>query len=309
MSAPFPAASGTPRRSPIRALAFASTAVAIAVVLGTFALFALESWPAWRRAGLSFLTSPEWSYRDARFGAAAMIYGTLAVAGIALGIAAPLGIGAALCTSEILPARARLPVKIAIELLAGVPSVVYGLLGIAFLRGWVDRAAGGERYAGDSLLTAGILLAVMVLPTVMTLCDDALRAVPRAQRLQARSLGLSRVDGILFVAVPQAWRGWVAALLLGLGRALGETIAVFLVVGRQDGVLPSSWTALGPLLEPLTRPGQTLASKLGGSEVGIAWGDPLHFGALLGLGVVLLALVLGATSIGARLGGRTVQRG
>ena len=112
-----------------------------------------------------------------------MIYGTLVVAAVALGLAAPIGIGAAIFTAEYLPRRLRLVVKLTIELLAGVPSVVYGLLGILLLRNWVyDLLEPFDPLSGDTLLTAGLLLAVMILPTVMTLADDALRAVPAAQR-------------------------------------------------------------------------------------------------------------------------------
>ena len=140
----------------------------------------------------------------------------------------------------------------------------------------------------------------MVLPTVMTLSDDALRAVPGSQRTAARGLGLNRGETILFVCLPQAARGLVAAVMLALGRALGETIAVFLVVGRQDNQWPARWLSL----EPLTRPGQTLSSKLGGSETNIAYGDPLHWGAIVGLGLLLLALVSIVTLVGALFGGR-----
>src|SRR5690606_19663395 len=111
----------------------------------------------------------------------------------ALLLAAPLGLGAAVFTAEFLPQRLRLAVKMAIELLAGIPSVVYGLLGVLVLRNHVYdglHALGFDPLSGDSLLTAGLLLAVMILPTIMTLADDALRAVPAAQRTAARGLGL-----------------------------------------------------------------------------------------------------------------------
>lgn len=137
----------------------------------------------------------------------------------------------------------------------------------------------------------------MVLPTVMTLSDDALRGVPTAQRLAARGLGLTRAEAALSVGLAQAWRGMLAALLLALGRALGETIAVFLVVGRMDNALPENLISLCPLIEV----GQTLTSKLGGSETNIAYGDPLHWAAMVGLGLFLLVIVAGVTLLGARL--------
>ncbi len=295
------AESGRPRLrrwSFTRGASFGFAAVTVAFLAAMIGMFVWQSIPVWRQEGLGYLTGGRWFFRQHEFGAVAMIYGTLVVSGIALLLAAPIGIGAALFTAEILPNRWRLPVKAAVELLAGVPSVVYGLLGILFLREWVYR--GLERFdplSGDTLLTAGILLGVMVLPTVMTLSDDALRGVPAAQRLAARGLGLTRAEAALSVGLAQAWRGMLAALLLALGRALGETIAVFLVVGRMDNALPESLFSLRPLIEA----GQTLTSKLGGSETNIAYGDPLHWAAMVGLGLILLVMVAGVTWLGAWL--------
>jgi phosphate transport system permease protein len=134
----------------------------------------------------------------------------------------------------------------------------------------------------------------MVLPMVVTLADDALSSVPAAQRRAARALGLTRAETIWAVCLPQARRGIGAALLLGFGRALGETIAVFLVVGRQDNNLPERWWAHRELLEA----GQTLTTKLGSSEINIAYGDPHHWGAMMGLGLLLLVMTGSATMFG-----------
>src|SRR5262249_45972188 len=154
--------------------------------------------------------------------------------------------------------------------------------------------------SGDTLLTAALLLAVMILPTIMTLADDALRDVPSAQRLAARGLGLTHTEAVFSVTLPQAGRGICSAVLLGLGRALGETIAVFLVVGRQDNQWPESlWS-----LQPLIKAGQTLTSKLGGSETNIAYGDPLHWAAIVGLGLILLVVTGMVTFFGIRLSNR-----
>jgi phosphate transport system permease protein len=261
------------------------------LALGTFVLiaglFVWQSLPVWRHEGLGYVTGARWFFRQQEYGALAMIYGSIMVSLIALLLAAPLGLGAAVFTVEYLPRRGRLAVKVLIELLAGVPSVVYGLLGILLLRDWIyDAFARFDPLSGDTLLTAGVLLAVMVLPTIVTLSDDALRAVPASQRRAARALGLTRAETILHVALPQARRGIGAALLLGVGRAMGETIAVFLVVGRQDNNLPERWWSLQPLLES----GQTLTSKLGAGETNVAYGDPLHWAAIVGLGLLLLLL-------------------
>ncbi|MDQ3625109.1 MAG: phosphate ABC transporter permease subunit PstC [Verrucomicrobiota bacterium] len=265
-------------------------------------IFLWQSVPVWRHEGWGYLSGAKWFFRQSEFGTLPMIYGSIAVSLVALVLAAPLGMGAAIFTAEYLPRPVRLAVKVLIELLAGVPSVVYGLLGILLLRDWIyEGFARFEPLSGDTLLTAGVLLAVMILPTVVTLSDDALRGVPATQRLAARALGLTRSEAILHVALPQARFGLGAALLLALGRAFGETIAVFLVVGRQDNNLPEHWWAPGKLLES----GQTLTSKLGSSETNIAYGDPLHWAAIAGLGLILLLLTGGLTVLGASFARRS----
>jgi phosphate transport system permease protein len=278
-----------------RALSWFFSAVALAAFALLVGIFAWQSGPVWRHEGLGYLAGGKWFFRQHQFGALAMIYGSTMVSMVALALAAPLGLGAAVFTAEYLPRRVRLLVKVLIELLAGVPSVVYGLLGILFLRDWIyDLFARFEPLSGDTLLTAGVLLAVMVLPTIVTLSDDALRAVPAAQRQAARSLGLTRAETVLHVAIPQARRGLGGALVLAIGRAFGETIAVFLVVGRQDNNLPAHWFSLRPLLES----GQTLTSKLGSAETNIGYGDPLHWGVMVGLGLILLVLTIGCSAVG-----------
>lgn len=279
-------------------------ALALLFVVALFVLLLWQSIPVWRHEGLHYLTGVRWYFRTAQFGTLPMLYGSVVVSLIALVVAAPLGIGAGIFTAEYLPPRIRLVVKVVVELLAGVPSVVYGLLGILFLRNWVYRALTPfDPLSGDTLLTAGLLLGVMVLPTVMTLSDDALRGVANSQRIAARGLGLTRTEGVLSIGLPQAAPGIFAAVLLGFGRALGETIAVFLVVGRQDNQWPDSLLSLRPWIHA----GQTLTSKLGGSETNIAYGDPLHWAAVVALGLILLLVVAAITLLSAQLA-RTTRR-
>lgn len=286
------------RWSTTRILSFALGAFALAMLIGAVVVFIAQSVPVWREEGWGYLLGQRWFYRDLIFGAAPMVYGTLVVAFVALALAAPLGIGGGIFIAQYLPSRVRMGFKIAIELLAGIPSVVYGLLGIALLRGWIyDLMEPFDIMSGDTLLTAGVLLAVMILPTILTLTDDAVRAVPATQTRAARALGLTRTESILHAVLPQARKGILAAVLLALGRALGETIAVFLVVGRQDNQWPASLFSPRAWLEA----GQTLTSKLGGSEVNIAYGSQVHWAAIIGLGLVLLAIVAVVTYGGARL--------
>jgi phosphate transport system permease protein len=284
-------------------MSYGFTAVALLALAGMLVLFVVQSLPVWRHEGTGYVTGRSWFYVTKRFGTLSMLYGSTVVAAIALLLAAPIGIGAAVFAAEYLPRRARLLLKLVIELLAGVPSVVYGLLGILLLRNYVYsglRGLGFDPLSGDSLLTAGLLLAVMVLPTIMTLADDALQSVPAQQRQAARGLGLTRAQTILSVSLPQARRGLMAAALLGLGRALGETIAVFYVVGRQDNQWPAKLFSLDPLISS----GQTITSKLGGGETNIAYGDPLHWAAMVGLGLLLMIVVATVTLIGAWLEGK-----
>lgn len=279
------------RPDAVRVFSLAGSAVAAGALLLVAGFLVAGSLPVLRKEGWDFLLENRWSFRRESFGAAAMLYGTAVVSFVALLLAAPVGLGAALFSSEICPPRYRVAVKTLVELLAGVPSVVYGLLGVLFLRTFLYdlfERLGMEPVSGDSLLTAGVLLAVMVLPTVATLADDALQSVPARARDAARGLGLTRAETALSVVLPQALPGLVGAFLLALGRALGETIAVFLVVGRAENRLPETLASLRPFLEA----GQTLTSKLGGSETSIAVGDPLHTAALLGLGLVLMTTAL-----------------
>lgn len=261
--------------------------VFFSALLISLGLWLHEAWPAVDQYGVGLVTGKEWFYRDHRFGAAGMIYGSVVVSVIAMVLAAPLAFGAAIFISEYLPAPLRPWAKMGIELLAAVPSVVYGLLGILILRGWMaDLLAAFDPLSGDMLVTAGVLLAVMVLPTITTFAEDSLRAVPVEQRIAARGLGYNHAEMIWKVVLPQAGSGVAGAVMLGMGRALGETIAVFLVVGRLDNQFPERLLSLSALTEP----GQTLTSKLGGPETHLAVGDPLHWGAMLGLGLILLII-------------------
>lgn len=258
---------------------------------------------------VELLTSPTWDPAGGAYGAAAMVFGTVAVSAIALALATPLGWAAAVAITELVAPRRRRLVRGGVELLAAVPSIVYGLVGVALVRPLVGNLAGVP--GGDSLLAAGLVLAVMVLPTVVAVSVDALAGVPRATREAAAALGLTRAELVRSVVVPAARPGLRAALLLGLARALGETIAVFLVIGRADGRLPSPAGALAALV----RPGQTLTTKLGGPEPVLAGTSGTHWAALSGLGLILLVTVAAVTLVALRGsrrhgvgGGRRLER-
>ncbi len=262
--------------------------LAVVSFLALVSFLVADSLPVLEREGCTFLRRADWSFRQLRFGAASMLYGTAVISAIAMAFALPLGLGSAILTSEYVTGHLRMLIKSAIELLAGIPSVVYGLLGVLFLRPlmfYLLRPWQPE--TGDNLLTAGLLLGVMVLPTLTSLSDDVFRSVSHEEREAASALGLTKYEVFVRAVFPKALPGLMCAGLLGLGRALGETIAVFLVIGRADNRLPKSWSSLRPLLES----GQTLTSKLGGSELSIAYGNPEHWSAMIALGLLLLAVV------------------
>lgn len=246
---------------------------------------------------LRLLTTSTWDPPSGAYGVTAMVWGTLAVCAIALALAVPVGWGAAVALHEQLPPRVARPLRSAVELLAAVPSIVYGLAGVALLRPLVSEL--GNVPGGDSLLAAGLVLAVMVLPTLVAVSVDALAAVPPAVREAAAALGLTRREVVRSAVLPLARPGMRAAVLLGLARALGETIAVFLLIGRADGRLPDVGSAPSSLLSP----GQTLTTKLGGPEPVLAGAVGPHRAALAAVALLLLVTVAAATVAGARRGG------
>jgi len=295
------------RFDPLRIVATFFSLLTVIAVAAVFFFLLRGSAAALGGEGWRFFAGNHWAYRKEIFEAAAMLYGTAAVSAIAIVLAVPLGLAAAVFATELCGERARMTIKFLVELLAGIPSVVYGLLGVLFLREWMASAferLHWDAYSGDTLLTAGVLLAVMVLPTLTTLFDDAFRSVGAKDRDAARALGLTRAETVLSVVIPQALPALIGAVLLALGRALGETIAVFLVVGRADNRLP----ARGGILQSLIDAGQTITSKLGGAETNIAVGDPVHTSALLTLALTLFVAVVGVTLGAEALRTRVAER-
>lgn len=227
-----------------------------------------------------------WNPARNQFGILPMLYGSVAVTIIALLLALPLGLITAIFTSEILPGRFRLQVKSLLELLAGIPSIIYGLIGVVFLSTWLESLF--DLQTGRTILTAGLLLALMILPTIITLCDDAIHNIPSSYRDAASSLGLYQYEVIMTVLLPIARTDIIGASLLALGRALGETMAVMLVIGSIDR-LPQS-------LISVLEPGQTITSKLGREIAETSFGS-LHFSAMIFMALVLLIFVLALTML------------
>jgi phosphate transport system permease protein len=256
------------------------------------ALF-IPALPAITKFGLGFFTSQTWDPVRIQFGALPAIFGTLVTSAIALLIAFPIGLGAALFLAE--DARLRIlrgPLSFAIELLAGIPSVVIGLWAFFVLtplmRDHVDpllnHTLGFLPFfqgpaSGYGFLTAGLVLAIMVLPIMIALSRDVIRAVPRALREASLALGATNAETIWSVILPYARVGITGAVLLSLGRALGETIAVTMVIGNRPQITSSLFAS-----------GYTLPSVIA-NEFTEAVGD-VYLGALFYLGVVLVLITI-----------------
>jgi phosphate transport system permease protein len=252
------------------------------------------------RFGFDFITSSTWDPVAEEFGAFPLVFGTLLSSLIALVIAVPLSLGVAIYLTEFAPKSVRQPVAFLIGLLAAIPSVVYGLWGIFVLVPALRTTAfpllrkifgflplfQGPIY-GPSMLAAGIILAIMVMPYVMSVSREVLLAVPNTQREAALALGATRWEAVTTAVVPYARSGLIGAIILGLGRALGETMAVTMVIGNRHEIAAS-----------LFAPGYTMAAAIA-NEFSEAVGD-LHLSALAYVAFVLF-LVTVLVNAGARL--------
>ncbi len=282
-------------------LVLTAAAFLIPILLG---FLVYELWSGSRlaidRFGFDFITSSTWDPVAEEFGALPLIFGTLLSSLIALVIAVPLSLGVAIYLTEFAPKAVRQPVAFLIGLLAAIPSVVYGLWGIFVLIPVLRTTAfpllrdalgflplfQGAIY-GPSMLAAGIILAIMIMPYVMSVSREVLLAVPNTQREAALALGATRWEAVITAVVPYARSGLGGAVILGLGRALGETMAVTMVIGNRHEVAAS-----------LFAPGYTMAAAIA-NEFSEAVGD-LHLSALAFVAFVLF-LVTVLVNAGARL--------
>ncbi|MFQ5559149.1 MAG: phosphate ABC transporter permease subunit PstC [Nitrospinota bacterium] len=260
-----------------------SKIIAATVIFVIFLVLLKNSLNAIGDVGTGFF-SVHWDPSAGLYGILPMLYGSAAVTFLSLLMAAPLGLFSALCISEIVSPKYRIFLKTALELLAGIPSIVYGLIGMLFISTWVADIF--QLTFGRTILTASVVLALMILPTIMTLCEDALRDVPHKYRESAYGLALTRFEVIFKVIIPMAKPAIAGAILLGAGRAIGETMAVMLVIGSIDRIPTPFFNILDP--------GQTITSKLG-RELGESSLGSLHFSALVTLGLILMVFVAAIT--------------
>jgi phosphate transport system permease protein len=260
------------------------------VVIALFVTLAIAAWPAVKTVGIHAVQSAVWDPNSGKYGVLSFIYGTLVTSAIALLLAGPIGVGAALLLAEIAPQRLANPVAMLIELLAAVPSIVFGIWGLFVLapvmRTHVEPALAhwfgflpifqGYFY-GVGFLTAGVLLAIMILPTVSAITREIFGAVPRDQREAMLALGATKWEMLTRAVIPYARSGIIGALVLALGRALGEAMAVVMVIGNRPAISAS-----------LFSPGYSMAAVLA-NEFTEATGQQ-YLAVLIGIGSLLFIL-------------------
>jgi phosphate transport system permease protein len=275
----------------------ATLAAALAVLLilgGVIAALAIGSLPAFRAFGFGFFTAQTWNPVTDRFGALPAIYGTLATSAIAMIFAVPIGIGIAIFLTELCPHALRRPIGVAIELLAGIPSIIYGIWGLfvfaPFLQSTVQPALiaafanvpvlsslfAGPPY-GIGILTAGFILAIMVLPFITSVSRDVFDTVPAVLKESAYACGCTTWEVVRSIVIPYTRVGIIGGVMLALGRALGETMAVTFVIGNSHRISDS-----------LLAPGATIASSIS-NEFTEAEGA-LYTSALIALGLILFLI-------------------
>ena len=272
-----------------------AAAVIVLLILGGVIVSLIEgSLPAFQKFGLGFFVSEVWNPVTNKFGALAPIYGTVVTSFIAMVIAVPLGLGIAVFLTEVCPPALRRPIGIAIELLAGIPSIIYGIWGLfvfaPFLQQYVQPFAialfgnvpvlsslfAGPPY-GIGILTASLILAIMVLPFVTSISRDVFDTVPPMLKESAYGIGCTTWEVVSNVVIPYTRVGVVGGVMLGLGRALGETMAVTFVIGNAHRISPS-----------LFAPGTTISASIA-NEFTEAVGD-LYTSSLIALGLILFMI-------------------
>src|SRR6266550_3645701 len=270
---------------------------------------AINAWPAIRRFGLPFVWTSVWDPVAGVFGAAPMIFGTLASSLLALLIAVPLALGVAIYLTEFSAKWLRQPIAFLVELLAAIPSVVYGLWGvfvlIPFLRGYVVpalRAALGWTplfsgvFYGNALLAGGIILAIMIVPYIAAVSREVLLAVPASQREAALGMGATRWEAVWSAVLPYGRAGVIGGVMLGLGRALGETMAVTMVIGNRHDIGAS-----------LLQPGYTMAAALANEFSEATTG--MYLAALFEVGFVLFVITVSVNALARLLVWRVARGG
>jgi phosphate transport system permease protein len=272
-------------------LTLGSAALVVILLLGVMVSLLIGAWPALSTFGPAFIWTQRWSPVKEIFGALAPIYGTIITSLIAMIIGIPVSFGIAIFLTEICPQPLRRPIGTAIELLAGIPSIIYGLWGFFFLAPFLQTTIqpfligtigkvpligilfGGAPY-GIGLLTAGLILAIMVLPFITSITRDVFLTVPTLLRESAYGMGMTTWEVCKSIIIPYTRVGLVGGIMLGLGRALGETMAVTFVIGNSHNISPS-------LLAPATTISAAIANEFTEAT------GALYTSSLVALGLIL----------------------
>jgi phosphate transport system permease protein len=266
---------------------FAFAFLIIVLLIWMIIAIAIQSQLSLEKFGFQFLTSTDWDPVKGLFGALPFIYGTIVSSIVAIAVAAPISIGVALFLTEMAPKWLRTPIGFLIELLAAIPSILFGLLGlfvfVPFVREWIQKPIGkilgwfplfSGAPIGLGMLSAGLLLAIMIIPIITALARDIIGNVPNIQKEGALALGATRWEMIWKVVLPYARSGILGAVILGLGRALGETMAVTMVIGNRAEIKAS-----------LFAPSHSMAAVIA-NEFTEATGD-LYLSSLIEVGLIL----------------------
>ena len=270
-------------------------AVTVLVLLAGVMLSLVHgSLPAWKAFGFEFFTSQSWNPVTEKFGAAPAIYGTLLTSFIAMLIGFPVSLGIAVFLTEICPDRLRRTIGIAVELLAGIPSIIYGIWGLFVFAPWfqthvqpllidvfanvpvLNQLFAGPPY-GIGMLTAGLILAIMVLPFITSITREVFDTVPPVLKEAAYGIGCTRWEVVRRVVIPYTRVGIIGGVMLGLGRALGETMAVTFVIGNAHRIVPS-----------IMAPGTTISASIA-NEFTEAVGE-IYTSSLVALGLILFLI-------------------
>jgi phosphate transport system permease protein len=282
-------------------LTLLSAVFVVVMLVGVMVSLVVGAWPALAKFGPAFIWTERWSPVKGIFGALTPIYGTLVTSLIAMLIGVPVSFGIAIFLTEICPDRLRRPIGVAIELLAGIPSIIYGLWGFFFLAPFLQTVIqpflintignvpligalfGGAPY-GIGLLTAGIILAIMVLPFITSVTRDVFHTVPVLLRESAYGMGMTTWEVVRHIVIPYARVGLVGGIMLGLGRALGETMAVTFVIGNSHNISPS-------LLAPSTTISASIANEFTEAT------SDLYTSSLIALGLILFVITFAVLAL------------
>ncbi len=295
------------------ASAIAATYILAIIVLIVFQLSS-GSYLIWAHEGISFLTGSDWNAVEGSesYGAAPYITGTFVTAGLAMIIGVPISIGIAMFLSELAPKFLRSALSFVIELLAAVPSVIYGLWGMFvfrdYLRDWIEtplnNAFGNNVWFfsgtpfGLDIFTASVVLAIMIIPTIASISREIMIAVPNSQREAAYMLGATKWEVFKMAVIPYSKSGLVGASILGLGRAVGETMAVTMLIGNATGPQAFPTSLFGP--------GQTMSSIIA-NEFAEASQGSLHMAALIGVGLILFIVAIAINIVAQLLVSRVIK--